>query len=159
MPRPCSICAHTDRHAIDQALALGGIATILANQYGVSVDALQRHKDRHLPAALTEACAAEARTHALDIIAQLRQINHASNAILQAARAQEDPLLALRAIDRIHKQVELQAKLLGDLDERPTVTLTLSPEWITLRSFILQALTPFPEARQALALALMEVTA
>jgi hypothetical protein len=43
----------------------------------------------------------------------------------------------------------LLAKLLGELDERPVVNLTLSPEWLELRAVIIGALEPHPEAREA----------
>ena len=93
----------------------------------------------------------------LDVVAQRRAINGAALSILKAARDNKDHDLALRAIDRVHKQIELQAKLLGDLDERPQVHLHLSPAWIEVRTVIISALSSYPEARAAVAAALLEV--
>ena len=86
---------------------------------------------------------------ALDVVEQLKAINSASLAILEEARDAGELGLALKAIDRIHRQVELQAKLLGELDERAAVNVTLSPQWLELRAVIVGALETHPEARKA----------
>jgi hypothetical protein len=93
---------------------------------------------------------------ALDVVEQLRAINSASLAILEDARNGGEPSLALKAIDRIHRQVELQAKLLGEIDQRPQVNLYLTPEWLELRTLIVGALEPHPQAQEAIIMALEE---
>jgi hypothetical protein len=99
---------------------------------------------------LVKAAAAEETRQALDIVAQLKAINGASLNILSDARKSGDGELALKAIDRIHRQVELQAKLLGELDDRTQVNVLLTPEWHSLRALILAALRPYPAALEAL---------
>jgi hypothetical protein len=54
----------------------------------------------------------------------------------------------LGAIREARGNLELLAKLLGELDERP-VNVLLSPEWLNLRTVIVTALEPHPEARGA----------
>jgi len=93
---------------------------------------------------------------ALDVVEQLRAINSASLAILEEASGAGELDLALKAIDRIHRQVELQAKLLGEIDQRPQVNLYLSPEWLELRTLIVAALEPHPQAQEAVIWALEE---
>jgi hypothetical protein len=88
---------------------------------------------------------------ALDVIAQLKAINSATFKVLVEARETGRPSLALAAIDRVQRQIELQAKLLGELDERPVVNLLLAPEWRTTRTMLLEALEPYIEARAAVA--------
>jgi hypothetical protein len=49
MPQPCKICRHTDRQAIDTALLKGWPALrVVGQQFGVSKDALHRHRAAHL---------------------------------------------------------------------------------------------------------------
>lgn len=131
----------------------------IAPRFGNSTRALQRHKADHLPAALVKAAEAEDVAHALDVVKQLKVINGAAVAILADARRAGRPETALRAIDRIQKQIELQAKLLGELDERPQINVLVSPEWIALRSHLVGALIPFPDARAALARTLLQLEA
>lgn len=55
MPRTCSICQHVQREAIDAALVAGEPFRAIARQYATSKDALRRHAQDHLPAALLQA--------------------------------------------------------------------------------------------------------
>ncbi len=151
MPRTCTICGHAERHAIEKDLVAGGSKRRIAAQYGLVESSVRRHAEAHLPVALVRGEAAREEAHALDVLQQLRLINGAALAVLRDARAASDGDLALKAIDRILRQVELQAKLLGDLDERPVVNVLLSPEWAQLRGQLVAALAPFPEARMAVA--------
>ena len=57
----------------------------------------------------------------LDTIAQLSYINEETRHILASAKKSRDHKTALLAIQRVEKQLELQAKLLGDIDESPRV--------------------------------------
>jgi len=173
MPRPCSICQHAERPAIDQALVSGVSAPRIAAEYRVSEDAALRHK-AHIAARIQEATDDDTRQaaalahqqaaqktqearQALDVIEQLRAINGATLTILKRAHASKDDKVALLAVDRVQKQIELQARLLGDLDDRPVVNVLITPQWITLRAVILSALADYPEARAALAVALQQV--
>lgn len=155
MARPCSICGHRERHALDRALIAGEALRGIAERSGTSTTALHRHKAEHLPRLLAEAAERreEARdvARALDVVWQLREINGAALTVLAEARERKHGELALKAIDRIQKQIELQAKLLGVLDERPQVNVLVAPEWIALRGRIVAALAPYPAARLALA--------
>ncbi len=151
MPRSCTICIHPQRHQIEKALVAGGSLRDIAGRYGLAKSAVERHKGGHLPVTLVQAREAEEVRHALDVVKQLQAINGASMTVLAEARAAKDGDLALKAIDRIFRQIELQAKLLGDLDERPVVNVLVTPEWQALRGQIVAALGPFPEARVAVA--------
>jgi len=151
MTRVCSICSHQERHAIERAIVGGTPNRRIATQHNLSEAAVRRHAAEHLPVALVKAAEAEDTAHALDVVKQLRFINAAALTVLRDAKAAGDGDLTLKAIDRVHKQVELQAKLLGDLDERPVVNVLVSPEWVALRAQIVHALAPYPAARQAVA--------
>jgi hypothetical protein len=148
VPRTCTVCTHPERAAIDQALVAGEATRKIMARYGTfSHTSLQRHQAHHLPDALVKARDADDVGHALDIGKQLRAINAVSLNILDEARRSNNPAIALKAIDRVQRQIELQAKLLGELDDRPHVDIVLTPEWLTARATLLAALAPYPEAR------------
>ena len=149
MPRTCSICGHGQRDAIDAALVGGESLRNIAERFGTSTTALHRHGGEHLPAHLAKAQEQEDVRHALDVVQQLKAINAASLRVLQDARSAGQGGLALAAVDRIQRQIELQAKLLGQIDERPQINVLVSPEWHQVRGLILAALLPYPEARGA----------
>jgi hypothetical protein len=59
----------------------------------------------------------------------------------------------LQAVREARATLESIAKITGELNEKPTVTINLaaSPEWLQLQGLILAALMPFPDARLAVA--------
>ena len=154
MPRLCTVCTHGERAAIDKALVGGDAFRDIAGRFGLAKSAVARHKGDHLPATLVKAAEAEDVAQAIDVVKQLKAINGASLAVLKEARERRDGDLALKAVDRIQKQIELQAKLLGELDERQTVNILVAPEWLAARAAVLGALRPHPAARLAVAEAL-----
>lgn len=84
---------------------------------------------------------------ALDIVAQLKAVNGSALEVLQGARRAGDGRLVLLAIDRVQKQIELQARLIGQIDERPQVSIWLSVEWQTIEQVLLDVLSHHPQAR------------
>lgn len=159
MPRPCTVCQHPDRDAIDRALVAGEPAASVAARYRTESPplgrmAVQRHKAEHLPAALALAQDAQEAANADDLLAQLRGLQERTLALLDKAEQAGKLGTAVMAVKEARGNLELLAKLLGDLDERPQVNLLIAPEWLALRERILAALAPYPDARLALAEAL-----
>ncbi len=154
MARQCLVCQHEQKAAIDRELAAGKSLRDLSALFRVSEDSLARHRDAHISPVVVRAQEAEDITRGLDVVKQLKAINGVTMQILHEARQQKNPDVALRAVDRIQKQLELQAKLLGDLDERPVVSVVVSAEWLQLRGLIIATLGSYPEAKQAVVLAL-----
>jgi hypothetical protein len=62
---------------------------------------------------------------------------------------------ALQAIRELVRIIELQARLIGELDDSPTVNVLVLPEWQALRGVLFQALAPYPDTRAAVATALL----
>ena len=155
MTRTCTVCAHPLRHAIDKALVGGSASSEHSGTLG-TLDHIRSFGTATtcLPATLVKAQEAEDVRQALDVVQQLRHINSAALRVLQDAKAAGNGDLVLKAVDRVMKQVEVQARLLGDLDDRPQINVLVSPEWLQLRGQILAALAPFPAARVAIAEAL-----
>lgn len=156
MPRACSICIHPKRDEIESGIVAGTSYRNIAEQYGVSLAPLSRHASEHIARSIKQSRDAKEAAQALNVVQQLREINEVTRAIVKESRSGKNKKngMALFAIDRIQKQLELQAKLLGDLDDRPQVNIYLSPEWLDIRKVLVQALLPFPDARVAVAAAL-----
>ncbi len=156
MPRSCTICEHSKREAIDKALVGGASNRSVASLYDVSEAAVRRHKGNHLPAKLVMAQAAEEVAEADNLLDQVRDLQRRALAILGKAEEAGELRTALSAIKEARGNLELLAKLLGELDDRPVVNLNISPEWLELRAVIVGALEPHPEALSAVAGALEE---
>jgi hypothetical protein len=154
MAQTCTICKHPGRADIDKALVAGESYRSIAARFSVSESAVFRHRESHIPAAIMAAAGAEQIQQALDVMGQLKAINAASLLILNEARKAKDGLLALQAVDRVMKQVSFQSRLLTEAKEQAGVNFADMPEWHSLRSGLLEALRPFPEAAAAVAAAL-----
>jgi hypothetical protein len=110
---------------------------------------VQRHQENHIPATLAKAREAEEVAHADDLLSDVRSLQARTLAILEAAEETREHRIALAAIREARSNLELLAKLLGELDERPQVNILVSPEWLELRAVIVGALEPFTDARGA----------
>lgn len=151
MPRRCSICTHPEKEAINKALIDGHEAfRPIAARFGLSKSALIRHKRSHLPATLALAQDAHEAAQGDDLLAQLEGLRKEAHAIKDLALGDSEYRTALTGIRELVRIVELMAKVRGELAQEGTVTIKLSAEWIELRTIILQALGPFPDARLAL---------
>ena len=149
MPRRCTICDHVERHAINVALVQRDSYRHIASYYDVSTRALQRHSQKHLPKLLVEASRGVEVANADDLLAKVEELRLKAMDVLTQAEEAHDHRIVLAAIDRASKQLELLAKLLGEISDAPQVNIHLHPEWIELRTVIVGALEAHPEARGA----------
>jgi hypothetical protein len=159
MPSSCTVCEHPDREAIDEALVGGASNRSLASLYDVSEAAVRRHKANHLPAKLVMAQAAEEVAQADDLLDQMQDLQARTLAILEAAESTNQHRTALSAIREARSNLELLAKLLGELDERPVTNILFSAEWVSVRTAMMEALGSYPQARLAVAERLSELEA
>jgi len=160
MPRPCSVCVHPEREAINESLVAGQALRNIAERFGsVSVTALHRHRRDHLPETMVRAAEAAEVIEAGSLLDRLKTLNTETAAILREARtaSPKNNDLALRAIARAEKQLELEARLLGELNEGAVVNVVASPEWVTMRTKIIRALEPFGDAKRAVLEALNDI--
>jgi hypothetical protein len=164
----CTVCASEHRHKIDIGLVHQVAARVLAERFGLSKDAIHRHAANHLTPAQRAAILAAQRPSAIDLDA-LRTTE--SEGLLAGLVAQRARLLvkadtamewgdikgSVAAEGAIAGNYTLVAKLLGQLvqvhDVRHT-NLLVSPDYLKLRTALVDALRPFPEAGRAVAAAL-----
>lgn len=152
MPRACSICTHPEKEAINAALIASETYRKIADRYGPSPQALMRHKE-HLPVTLTKAAAAKETAFADDLLEQVKQLRNKAVNILAMAEKSGDLRTALMGIREARACIELLLEVEGRL-QRGSVNILIAPEWLEIRTVVLQALAPYPDARAALAVTL-----
>ncbi len=162
MPRVCTVCSHEDRDAVDEAVVLGSVSIReIARRFGLSHDAVSRHK-AHISAALSRLVAEREEAGPASALQRLEELYAKADQVLTAATAEGKASLSLAAIRELRSIVETLAKITGELDERPTVqvlNVATSPEWVAVRSALMAALHPYPEAAQAVANSLTQLEA
>jgi hypothetical protein len=149
MPRSCTVCEHPEKDTIDRQLVGGASNRSVASLYDVSEAAVRRHKANHLPAKLVMAGKAAEVVEADNLLDQVGDLQRRALTILDKAEETGELRTALSAIREARGNLELLAKLLGELEERPVVNVLVSPEWLELRAVIVGALEPHPEALRA----------
>lgn len=153
MSRVCTVCTHADLQEINRQLVCGEPIADVARKYALSWDAVDRHRKNHLPDALVASPSAEEVTQADNLLAQIEQYKTEINEMKDEARAGGNLDLALKAIDRALKAIELQSKVQGLIDKQPQVNVAVcldnAPEWLELRTLIVTALKEYPVALEA----------
>ena len=157
MPRQCSVCVHTDRDTIDSSLVRGTSYRNIAKQYGLSVGAICRHYNNHLPETLTKAHKIREVAHADGLLDRVEGLITKAEGLLdygQTKRQGRDWAAGLR---ELRKCFELLARVTGELDDRPQINIFSLPQFGVIVTTIRETLEPFPEAKAAIAAAMKEL--
>lgn len=165
----CGICAHRERAPIELGLARGVSVGAIAQRYGVSTWQLYRHK-AHMPAHLKASLIAGPgieldaeklhETESQSLLANIAALRHRLFAALDVAEEAGDVNMVTRVSGQLHKNYEITGRLLGSLNlgsTNITNNVLVSPVYMDMRVALVQALAPFPEARQAVAAVLHQV--
>jgi hypothetical protein len=108
----------------------------------------------HISETLIQAKEAKEVAQADNLLDQVRDLQKKALNILFKAEAAKDYRAATGAIREARGCLELLAKLLGEITEGQTINVLIAPEWLSLRTVILEALEPYPEARISVSRAL-----
>lgn len=122
MPRTCTICSHPKRKQIESLLGEGTAYRTISDRYGPSKTALLRHTE-HVKESISQAKASTTFKAGLSLIEQLAQLHEVAEGILTRAIQDDNGDLALKALDRRHKQIELAGRLQGEFQQdKPNMT-------------------------------------
>jgi hypothetical protein len=162
----CTVCSHREHAAIDLALANGVSGRAVAARYGVSHDAVHRHRTNHLPPQLRAKLLAgpdldidldrlrntESQSLLMHLVAIRGRLLHT----MDIAEECGDGMMVSKLAGAIHKNLELTGRLLGDLNVGSTTTnnILVAPQYVELRIALMGALAAFPDAKAAVAAAL-----
>jgi len=126
MPPTCTICRHEKRQEIDQALLEGTPFRNIAKRYGTSTTALFRHRKTDIPDSLMKAKEVEEVRDADTLLDRLKSLSSETRGILKEARETKNHAIALNAIGRAEKLMELEARLLGQLNDATKVAVGIN---------------------------------
>ena len=118
MSRKCSICNHDRRQEIEHALLRGESDRAIAQRFTVTRGAVASHL-KHVSAALTQARKLREIEHGKSILIQLRELNLQAEQLKARADRAGDYRTALAALREKTRLVELEARLTGELNEKP----------------------------------------
>ncbi len=158
MPPACTVCNHDAREAIDRELVSGRSMRSIAQRHPpLSEWAVSRHRDAHLSAALVATVRNSEGRKARTLLSRVEGIVTEAEGILTGAKETGKVSSALAAIRELRGLYELLGRLTGELKPDSSVTVVnvqQDPAWLELRSRLLGALAPYPDARNAVISAL-----
>lgn len=143
MARNCSICLHSKRTEIETALLANETLRKTASLFGVSYPSLFRHR-LHVTGKIAEVTAArvseqveavakhleEQIENSPSLIDRLREVNEETRSILKQAKDAGNNELALKAIARLEKQIELKGRLIGELQGQASGNTTIEVTYV-----------------------------
>jgi len=147
MPRACAICDHPQRDAIDREIIEGFSIRNIAKRYGVSKDSVYRHSKNHLPETLKQSHAVKESARADELLERVERLISEAEELLSFGKGEKQSKAWASGISELRKCLELLARVTGELDERPTITLAMLPEWVEVRTLILGAIDGYPEVK------------
>ena len=158
MSKPCSICEHPDRAAVEIGLANGIAQRVLGLKFGLGQAQLSRHRSRHMDTDLIARLRVRG-SRSDEELAQIRE--HESKSLLdhlawQRGRLYRNADRSLdigdfagerAAIEAAGKASERIGKLLGELGagitiNNNTINLVQSPQWHAIRTALVRELRP-----------------
>jgi hypothetical protein len=155
MSRTCTVCSHPERDAIEDAFLAGQAKRRIAAHYGVTEQALRRHLREHLPTLLALARDAERASRADSLLDRIEDLHSRTEAILTELEDTDLHGAKLAAIREMRRNLELIGEVTKELDRTPTLNLQLNPQYMAVRTAIVQAVEPYPEAREAISQAML----
>jgi hypothetical protein len=109
----CSVCTHEDRDSIDEQLARGRPLRDVGRSFGLSKDALHRHKRNHVDPQLAEIVEARIESGRMESLAdQLGDARDAVQLILDSAMSAGQGALALAAVQQLRATIESLDRML-----------------------------------------------
>jgi hypothetical protein len=153
MTRRCGICSlpRKQRLLVDQDIVGGTPYRNITQLYNVSKYAISRHRRVHIPEIISKGHEAQESADADVLLRQVKGLYGKAIELLNKAEEAGEIGTALRGIREARGNIELLAKMQGQLDERPVANIYIGEVVVEM---ILQALDPYPEAGLAVAEAL-----
>lgn len=150
MPKTCTICEDPRRDEFDRRARIEDNIAKIAQDFALSYDAFYRHvkANHHIREVTAIPTSAELATSE-DIYKEIEAWHTEAKDLQRTAKAGGDIKTALLGLEKALKCLELMLKIHGQISDAPQITIINNPEWVELRTVIIQALDDHPEAKQA----------
>jgi hypothetical protein len=162
--RQCNVCNHRELAGINLALARGVSIRALAKRFALHRDSLYRHSKNHLPPQLRASLIAGPdldidldrlrETESQSLLVHLINLRGRLFSALDVGEEFGDANMVSRVAAQLHHNLEITARLLGDLHPGGSTTINnvlVMPAYVELRVDLMDALRAYPEAGRAVA--------
>jgi hypothetical protein len=149
-------CSHKDIAEIDRRARIEKDIAKIAKAFSLSYPALYRHisAGHHIREATSVPTTSELATSE-EIYREIVEWHNEAKALQRLAKDKGDLKVALLGLDKALRCLELMSKIHGLIREQninlnlQQIVIAQSPEWIALRTRLLNVLDDYPQAREA----------
>jgi len=152
----CAVCVHPDKDLINQRIIAGLSVRAIGEEFDLGRMAIQRHRAGHLPREMLKAKQLTEIDQADKLLDRVEGLYDKAVIIMEKAESEGKYGNAVQAIKEARSNLELVARLIGELKSGVHVNLTYSPQWVTLRQVLVNTLEPYPEIQGKVVEALEE---
>jgi len=151
----CGVCNHPDRAVFDAGMLAGTLSQAdVARAVGCNKSTVSRHVKSHLLPAARDIVRADPALQ-VDILGEVRALIGTMKQHAEQASSEGNNWQAIRAFhSELRAELELLAKLLLVIAPTDDARLVQSREWVELRGLLLSTLRLFPEALEAVIVAI-----
>lgn len=171
MGRKCLTCEHERRAEIELLLARHMPLSVIAKRFDIAEPALCRHRSNHMPDDMRARLAVADQIEDVDLEALRRRESEGllQSLVVQRARLYRlgddardagDIRAAAQVENAITRAIELTAKLVGEIaqaNRHVSINFLGTDSYHLVRTALMQALRPYPDAARAVASALQDV--
>jgi len=157
MAQLCKVCTHPELESINKAIVAGVSNRVISVQFNISHNSVQRHRTNHLPEHLALSKQAEEITQADGLVGDLQFLRTVALDFLDQAKQANDTRVAAPLITSACRVIETLAEVRGELDRKQTVNILINPEFVAVRTLIMDAVQDCPLCRKRLSEALKHV--
>lgn len=143
----CTVCDHPDVQLINDRMVTGSSIRKIAEEFSLGRESVRRHRHNHLPKELLKSKRMAEIVAADDLVTRIESLYEKAVEIIKVAQKDKKYAPAVSAIKEARSSLELLAKISGELRTGTTVNLTYSPQWIDLRSVLVNTLQEHPEVQ------------
>lgn len=140
----CMVCRHPRAPEVNVGIVDGRTYTELSDLVDCSPSTISRHA-QHLPERVAQAASHEAMVEADTLLGRVRALADEAHRLRRQAEEEGNLSTALRGLREVARLLELEAKVAGDIDERPQIAVVQVEGW----GQVLEALRPYPDALSA----------
>lgn len=111
MGQTCLVCVSEFRNEMEKKMIRGANLTEMAQEYNISYDSIWKHKENHLPKALSEVLIKKDLTFKYNLINELEEMMTSAKEIYQRNVDQGKDLLALKCLTESRSVIETYSKI------------------------------------------------
>lgn len=151
MTQTCRTCRHPKREKIEAAILAGQTIRGTALAFDLTPSSVDRHARHCIKRDISVSRKRKMVSDGDSILDKVGKLEAEARRLKAKAEKKGDIRTALSAVRELTRICELMAKLHGELKDGPTVNVAIvqSLEWQQLRTRIVSALAPHPDAQNA----------